>query len=167
MPTSADFPFATQQQKGFTLIELLLVMVILAIGTAGAALALRDTQHDLLDREAVRLAALLEAGRAQSRASGVPVLWHGTAKDFAFAGIPAPLKGQTGLPTHWQTPVLLISGGRTDSLQDGSPITLILGPEPIIPAQQITLALPESPHIRRTISTDGLRPFVISDEAMP
>ena len=55
---------------GFTLIELLVVIAIIAIATAGVGLALRNTGQENLDREAERLSALLEAARAQSRASG-------------------------------------------------------------------------------------------------
>ena len=46
---------------GFTLLELLVVVSIMALATAGAALALRDSAHTQLEREGERLAALLEA----------------------------------------------------------------------------------------------------------
>src|SRR6478736_6043484 len=58
---------------GFTLVELLVVMAIIGLAMAGVAFAMRDTSHAVLDREAERLAALFEAARAQSRASGVSV----------------------------------------------------------------------------------------------
>ena len=54
---------------GFTLLELLVVVAIMALAMAGVGLALRDSGQTQLEREAERLAALLEAGRAQSRAS--------------------------------------------------------------------------------------------------
>ena len=61
--------------RGFTLIELLVVVSLIALGTAGVSLAMRDGNATRLEREGQRLAALLEAARAQSRASGVAVRW--------------------------------------------------------------------------------------------
>lgn len=81
-------PRLGQRQHGFTLLELLVVISIIAVATAGTALALRDSSSGTLEREAERLAALLEAGRAQSRASGVPVRWHSVAGGFEFVGLP-------------------------------------------------------------------------------
>jgi general secretion pathway protein H len=53
-----------------TLLELMVVIAIMGLATAGVSLAMRDTAGEQLSREAERLAALLEAGRAASRASG-------------------------------------------------------------------------------------------------
>jgi general secretion pathway protein H len=53
------------------LIELLIVIAIIAIATAGATLALRDSSATALEREAQRVAAILEAGRSQSRTTGL------------------------------------------------------------------------------------------------
>ena len=61
-------------QGGFTLLELLVVISIIALATAGVGIAMRDSGQTLIEREAARLAALLESARAQSRASGTPVL---------------------------------------------------------------------------------------------
>jgi type II secretion system protein H len=47
--------------KGFTLIEMLVVLAIIAIGTAGVSLSLRDSAQSALERDAQRLAALLES----------------------------------------------------------------------------------------------------------
>ena len=74
---------------GFTLLELLVVIAIMAVATAGVSLALRDTSQTALEREAHRLAVLFESARAQSRASGIAVIWHTTPDGFRFEGLPA------------------------------------------------------------------------------
>jgi len=106
--------------------------------------ALRDAPNAQLGREADRLAALLEAGRAASRASGVPVRWVVTPEGFRFDGLPP----QT-LPENW-----LAFGISVLSTQ---PISL--GPEPIIGAQAVVLSISEAPERTVTIASDGLRPF--------
>ena len=69
-------------KRAFTLIELLVVIAIIALATAGVGLALRDSGAAALQREGERLAALLEAARAQSRASGAAVRWRADAQGF-------------------------------------------------------------------------------------
>jgi general secretion pathway protein H len=133
--------------RGFTLLELLVVLAIIAIATAGVSLALRDSQAAVLEREAQRLAALLESARAQSRSSGVPVRWRPTDDGFRFEGV-AP----GALPDRWLTP-----GTRA---QVAGP--LVLGPEPIIGRQEVVLVSGEAPQRSVRIATDGLRPFAIA-----
>ena len=65
-----------QRQQGLTLLELLVVLAIIGFGLAGVSLSLRDSNQTQLEREAQRLIAVLEAARAQSRTSGVPVRWR-------------------------------------------------------------------------------------------
>ena len=73
-PTSAPGSSRhTAPCTGFTLVELLVVMVLIGLATAVVSLALRDPSAYRLDQEAARLGALLEAGRAEARASGLPV----------------------------------------------------------------------------------------------
>ncbi|HCE30294.1 MAG TPA: type II secretion system protein GspH [Comamonadaceae bacterium] len=136
--------------RGFTLLELLVVVAIMALATAGVGLALRDSGQTLLEREAQRLAALLEAGRAQSRASGLPVRWHAVAGGFRFDGLP---EGQ--LPTQWLNAGTQVRG----------PSALVLGPEPLIGPQQVLLAHADHPERALRVATDGLRPFAV--EALP
>ena len=164
MPTSAvgnsrvasGFERAGRLRGGFTLIELLVVIAIIALATAGVGLALRDSGQETLDREAERLSALLEAGRAQSRASGIAVRWRPTAQgpgNFVFDGL------QPGtLPTHW-----LSEGIAAQPLAgDGSAVTALqLGPEPIIAAQQVLLSSEGPPARSLRLATDGLRPFAV------
>ena len=136
--------------RGFTLLELLVVVAIMALATAGVGLALRDSGQTLLEREAQRLAALLEAGRAQSRASGLPVRWQAVAGGFRFDGLP---QGQ--LPTQWLNAGTQVRG----------PSALVLGPEPLIGPQQVLLAHADHPERALRVATDGLRPFAV--EALP
>jgi general secretion pathway protein H len=133
------------QARGFTLIELLVVIAIIAIASAGVTFAMRDSSQTRLEREAQRLAALLESARAQSRSSGTPVLWRVTADGFRFEGL-AP----GALPQKWIGETISVQG--PDSLQ--------LGPEPIIGKQSIVLSAGGSGQSLR-IATDGLRPFTV------
>ena len=158
MPTSVPGNNGTKagtggarRSRGFTLIELLIVVVIVAMASAVATLALRDPQTSALEREADRLSALLEAARAESRALGLPALWVPVpspetegAPHFRFVGLPAAL----GLPQHWLTPQVQaeVIGARG----------LVLGPEPLIGAQRVALRLGDR---RLTLATDGLGPF--------
>lgn len=47
-------------KSGFTLLELLIVIAIMAMATAGVSLAMRDNAQTTLERDAQRLAVLLE-----------------------------------------------------------------------------------------------------------
>jgi len=131
---------------GFRLIELLVVVAIIAIATAGVSFALRDSEATQLEREAQRLAALLESGRAQSRSTGVPVRWQPAAGGFRFDGV-AP----DSMPAQWLTESTHVRG--TPVLQ--------LGPEPIIGPQSVTLESATHPERSLRIATDGLRPFAV------
>ena len=149
-------PRLRRVHRGFTLIELLVVLAIIAIGTAGVSLSMRDSAQSALARDAQRLAVLLDAARTRSRASGVPVLWRtqmqGDTQRFVFEGLPgAPL------PTRWLD-------AQTRSL-NSAPV--LLGPEPLIGAQSVALssATPSNANnpagARLWVRTDGLRPFTV------
>ncbi|BCX54785.1 hypothetical protein CTYAZ2_43630 [Comamonas testosteroni] len=134
-------------QGEFTLLELLVVISIMALATAGVSLAIRDSGEQQLEREAQRLATLLESARAQARTNGALVVWRPLPQGFRFEGLPPNVK----MPTQWlQTPVLV---------QPNTPV--VLGPEPLIPRQSITLSLPGSNSAPLRLATDGLRPFSI------
>ena len=137
------------------MVELLVVLVLIALTSGLASLALRDSRETRLEREGVRLAALLEAGRAESRALGIVVRFElragdatpqNSATDFQFAGLPP--KAQP--PGRW-----LEADTRAQIV--GAP-ALKLGPEPLIGAQRIVLRLDGQ---QRTVATDGLAPFAL------
>ena len=138
---------ASRAARGFTLLELLVVVAIIAIASAGVSFALRDSRATQLEREAQRLAALLESARAQSRSSGVPVRWYATDGGFRFDGVPPAT-----LPDRWLAETTQIRGTAT----------LQLGPEPIIGRQEVVLESSELPGRSLRIATDGLRPFAVS-----
>ncbi|QNK75417.1 prepilin-type N-terminal cleavage/methylation domain-containing protein [Variovorax sp. PAMC28562] len=142
---------------GFTLLELIVVIAIIALATAGVGLALRDSGQATLDREAERLAALLESARAQSRSSGTAVRFRPTPNGpeaFVFDGLPPG-----ALPTSWMSTGMHAQPVATDGT---AAVALLLGPDPIIAAQQLLLTADGPPARTLRIATDGLRPFSVS-----
>ncbi|WP_235538266.1 type II secretion system protein [Pelomonas sp. Root1444] len=137
---------------GFTLIELLVVVALIAITSATISLALRDPGELQLQREAQRLAALLEAARAESRASGLAVRWiprgSKAGEDFQFTGLPRTLQ----LPSRWLGDPVAVQIENASVANPG----LVLGPEPVIPAQRLRLQLGSQQVV---LATDGLAAF--------
>ncbi|MDI9233820.1 prepilin-type N-terminal cleavage/methylation domain-containing protein [Limnohabitans lacus] len=146
MRTSAagNKPAQTSSQ-GFTLLELLVVVALIAIATAGVSLSLRGSADSALERDATRLAALMETARAQSRASGLTVVWRNTPTGFVFEGLPPP-----GLPQNWLN----------DSTRAAQPLAVVLGPEPLIAPQSIALVSTQGTSSIWLVS-DGLSPFQV------
>lgn len=124
-----------------------MVVAIIALGTAGVAFAMRDGAQSQLEREAARLSSLLESARAQSRSSGVPVRWVASPQGFRFEGLPP-----NTLPENWL---------HTDTAVQSTQRSIMLGPEPLIGRQTITLTSITSAGRTVAIGTDGLRPFTV------
>ena len=149
MPTSAVGSSPVRRTRGFTLLELLVVVSIVALATAGVGLAMRDSGQTLMEREAARLAALLESARAQSRAGGMPVRWRAETGGFRFEGLPQ--SAQAALPRQWLD---------VGTAVRGTPV-LQLGPEPLIGPQQVLITHQAHPERALRVATDGVRPFTV------
>lgn len=150
---------ARHAARGFTLIELTIVVALVALAVGLASLALRDGAHARLRTEAQRLGALLDAARAESRASGLAIVWRpSTVDDDAdFRFVRAGGVQALDMPTRW-----LDAQVRADL---GGAAAVWLGPEPVIGAQRIVLRLGEQ---RVQLATDGLGPFtLVGDGAAP
>ena len=142
-------------QLGFTLLELMVVVAIVALATAGATMALRDSSATQLEREGLRLSAMLESARAQSRTSGVPVVWRQRPDGFEFVGVKPKRVAQDSLaePRIWLSPETRAEV----TLPTGAQV-LVLGPEPLIAAQRLVLLQGDR---QLTLATDGLSPFAV------
>jgi general secretion pathway protein H len=141
---------AGSKVRGFTLLEILVVVAIIVIASAGVAFAMRDSSATQLEREAQRLAALLDSARAQSRISGVPVRWVPTAQGFRFDGLPT-----RALPMQWLS----------EQTTARPLVPLLLGPEPIIGRQDVVLSAADQPDRLLHVVTDGVSPFSVQADA--
>ncbi|MFM2342983.1 MAG: type secretion system protein GspH [Pseudomonadota bacterium] len=150
-------------QRGFTLLELLIVVTIVALASAVVTMALPDPASTRLEREASRLAAILEAARVQARAGGLLAGWApGPARRDGAADADFHVEGlgpDNGLPEHWAEREL--SGQIQIQLPPGQRL-LVLGPEPVIPAQRLVLRLDDRSVV---LGTDGLAPFAVVPES--
>ena len=169
-----------QRQQGLTLLELLVVLAIIGFAMAGVSLSLRDSSQTQIEREAQRLVAVLEAARAQSRTSGIALIWQATPEGFVIRPALAPTQGNntaiSSAPSNAANPIAartenwLTAGTQAvvsttaASANNATPANLVvLGPEPILAPARITLSAATTntskPSPSLTIGTDGLQPF--------
>jgi len=128
----------------------MVVVLIVAIASGAVAVTLRDRSQNKLEEEGARLSALLETARTQSRIIGTDVRWEPTTEGNAFRFLGLPARAAAELPTKW-----LDDATRAEII--GEP-QLVLGPEPLLPAQRVVLRLANH---ELTVATDGLAPFAI------
>ena len=154
-----------QRQRGLTLLELLVVLAIIGFAMAGVSLAMRDSRQTQLEREAQRLTAQLEAARAQSRTSGVALIWRTNVDGYAITSAVAG----SGLATRQEIWLNPNTQAQINTITANAGNVIVLGPEPIITPASITLSvLPEPGSTTKTnqmrqlrLATDGLRPFQV------
>ena len=155
-----------QRQRGLTLLELLVVLAIIGITIAGVSLSLRSSPQAQLAREAQRLVAVLEAARAQSRSSGVALVWQANAEGFTLQPVTPPTPTPSA-PAPRTEPWL--TAGTQATIASSTNHTVVLGPEPILAPTRITLSVTgtnnptgelstQSVAVIR-IGTNGLAPF--------
>ena len=154
-------PLRPAAAAGFTLLELLVVVAVIALASGLSVMALRDGSTQRLEEEAVRLSALLEAARLESRTSGRTLVWRPQAASgtggFVFdepdRTTVAPMSDATAGPRGargW-----LHAGTSAEVI--GAAI-VVLGPDPILRPQRVRLRQGERELV---IATDGLGPFQI------
>jgi general secretion pathway protein H len=139
-----------RRDLGFSLLELMVVVMLVALATALTTLSMRDASQNKLEEEGARLSALLETARTQSRIIGTDVRWEPTSDGTSFRFVGLPARAAAELPSKW-----LDDATRAEIV--GAP-QLVLGPEPLLPAQRVVLRL--SNH-ELAVGTDGLGPFAI------
>ena len=147
-----------------------MVLAIVAMASVGVGFAMRDGTRTQLEREALRLSALFESARARSQVSGVPVRWRVTPQGFQFEGLPPSERSEDDLPQAWldadttaSVDAAVIASAARQSMVPVpvQPDTLLLGPEPIIEPQAVTLLSRSRPEQRVRLATDGVRPFAL------
>jgi general secretion pathway protein H len=139
---------APSRHQGFTLLELLVVLMLMAVGSAGVVLAMRSSPQQQLQEESQRLIAWLESARAQARSQGLTVRARAQPDGMTLQGLPTVTMPQPHL--RWLYPQTQVG-----------PSELILGPEPILPTQSLRLQHAQEAQVHVRIGTLGLRPFAV------
>lgn len=173
--------------SGFTLVELLVALLVMALLTGLAAMALPQSGQESMQREGERLAALLDAAREQAAARGEPLAWAPGPQGYTFLQ-PSPrgwvalgdapltarrwqwLNGDAELPANFQPRgssasvqagqvMVLASGGVAGP--GAAPNWLVFGTEPVSAPMQVTL---QGDGRVITVASDGLAPFTVSSQ---
>lgn len=163
---SPERPARRSAASGFTLLELLVVLAIVSMASVGVGFAMRDGTQTQLEREALRLSALFESARARSQVSGVPVRWRLSPDGFQFDGLPPSERPEDDLPHAWldaDTTARVDTPVAVGSVQSG---TVLLGPEPILLPQGVTLLSRAQPGKSLRLTTDGVRPFAVQADLL-
>jgi general secretion pathway protein H len=138
--------------RGFTLIEMMVALAIVALLTAVVTWSVRDSAAVQLKQEAERLALWLESARVQARIQGRAVTAefqpHGVLLRGLSADTGGSIQGTIGL--NWLRPDTQVAGGNS---------VLLLGPEPVLAAQQVQLGSARDPNARATVWTTGAGPW--------
>jgi general secretion pathway protein H len=148
-------------QRGFTLIEVMVVLALLGMATGLVALAWPTDPHRALQRDAERVAAVLQAQRVLSRSTGQPRWWQVQGGElWVHAADTGPLPVLRLRPqdprVHWRS---ALDGQRHS-----------LGPEPIVPGQTLQVwrnrnGSPAEAGMAAgswvLVATDGVRPFAV------
>ena len=131
---------------GFTLLELLVVLAIIASASAAVVLSMRDSPQTRLQAEAERVIAVLEASRADARASNTAMRWHADDLGFQVHTLPAD-----GPPVH--NMAWLHKGTQA------SPVDVLISAEPVQARSRLTLS--HDSGARLSIGTDGAAAFKV------
>ena len=147
-PLRSNLGACAKGAEGFTLLELLVVLLIIALGSAGVALSLRMSPEQHLEQEAQRLVYWLELARQQSSTQGQRIQWVANERGYSFV-----FNGPSTLPKD-TIPWL---GTTTQVISNTN--TLVLGPEPILSPQFIELGSKENATLHLKVGTRGVEPF--------
>ncbi|MBW4046543.1 MAG: prepilin-type N-terminal cleavage/methylation domain-containing protein [Proteobacteria bacterium] len=175
---------ARRSPRGFTLVELLVTLLVMALLTGLAALALPQSGQESMQREAERLAALLDAAREQAADRGEPLAWAPGSDGYTFlqpsprGWIPLDNPPLTARAWQWldareTVPPSYLPRSNTPTVQAGdvavrasggasglgaSPSWLVFGTEPVSAPMAVTL---HGDGRVITIASDGLAPFAV------
>lgn len=133
---------------GLTLIELLVVLALVALVTGMVALSARPSLSSQLQREGERLAVWLESARAQARVENKRVQGRVVPGGVELWGATPP--GAPRPQLAWLS---------EDTLPAPGDVRLVLGPEPILPAQSLRLTSQAQPELQVLVVTSGVGPW--------
>lgn len=140
------------RSAGFTLLELLVVLALIGIAAAGVTASLPDAEHTALQQESERLIATLEAARVRSRSTGIGVEMVLTEKGFLLLEVGQKVTEERARQARpWLNAKTRAHGSNP----------IVLGPDPILPGQSITLTLGQR---SVTLATDGMQPFDVQSD---